>query len=93
MVTISQDKLKDTLDLVLQWSHRTRATIHELYSFLAKLFNMVQCMSFACYFVNRMLDMLCRYPLVGSIGFQRDLNWFSTFLPKTNGISIINGNK
>ena len=44
-----------------------------------------------------MLDILRRWPLVGfiylNIGFQRDLNWFSAFLFRTNGIYMTNKDK
>ena len=55
MVTISEEKLRDTLSVVGKWNRKTRADIHKLRSLLGCLIHMVQCSHIARLFVNCML--------------------------------------
>ena len=86
-------KIDDTIALLRQWSHASRATLSQLRKLLGKLFHLGQASRPVRLFLNRMLETLRRAPPVGSIAlddsFQRDVAWFLAFLPSYNGIHLL----
>lgn len=90
---IPEDKLSDTLSLLRKWKHKSRATRRELQQVLGKLFHVSKCCKPARLFVGRMLETLRSAPEHGlthlSIDFQKDINWFLSFLPTFNGVQLI----
>ena len=79
-VTISEEKLRDTLSMVGGWSRKTIADIHKVRSLLGHLFHMVQCSHPTRLFVNCMLKTLRACPaschMPHSHKFKKDIAWF-----------------
>ena len=92
-IRMPQEKIDDTLDLLNEWRHRTKATLPQLRKLLGKLFHIGQTCKPARLFVSRMLETLRAAPRVGTIGlsdsFQRDITWFLSFLPMYNGLHLL----
>jgi len=93
VMRIPPEKLAETLTLLRQWEKRTRATKRQLQSILGKLHHISQCVRPARLFVARMLDTLRVAPDSGMVPlgteFQKDIQWFLSFLPTHNGISVL----
>ena len=93
VMRIPPGRISETLTLVREWSHRQRTTRHQLQKLLGKLFYISQCVHPARLFVSRLLATLRATPRQGFITldeeFKRDVPWFATFLPKYNGIHLI----
>ena len=90
---IPQGKIDDTINLLHNWQDKTLATRTELQTLLGKLFHIAQCCKPARLFVSRMLDTLrqANYtePVTLDADFFKDIKWFRSFLPRFNGIHLI----
>ena len=66
----------------------------ELQSLLGKLLYVTKCVCASRPFLNRMMDTLRaahkQDTIVIDCEFRRDLNWFTKFLPKFNGVAFFN---
>ena len=77
-ITISKERMANTMQLHAAWSHKSSANIHELQAIVgSKLFYVAQCCFPTRYCVNRMLDTLRACPPMGSVPmsqvFQKDI--------------------
>ena len=83
----------DITSIVSSWANKAQANIHELRSLLEKLLHFTQCYPLAQFFINRMQYTLRECPVEGAIhldsGFQKDVNWFLAYLPRTNSIYMM----
>ena len=93
MIRVPPQKIADTLQLTLQWAHRTYATRHQLQQLLGRLFHIAQCVKPARLFVSRMLETLRNSPAQGHTildeDFKADIHWWAAFLPMYNGLHLI----
>ncbi len=96
-IRMPADKIADTSDILHEWSHKASATKSQIRSILGKLFHIGQTCKPARLFISRMLETLRAAPEVGLVQlndcFKRDINWFLTFLPRYNGIHIIQSSR
>ena len=92
-ITTLEAKLAEIGNIVADWDRKEQAKIHELCTLLGKLFFVAQCCCPAKVFRNRILGTLMACLAVGAVTlseeFQKDLNWFATYLPTSNGVSTI----
>jgi hypothetical protein len=66
-LSMPEEKIRDTLELVTQWHSKQRASLHELRTLLGKLLYVAHVSSPARTFLNRMLATLRRCPQHGSV--------------------------
>ena len=92
-MSIPQEKIDETIELLRAWSQRTQATRNQLQSILGKLNHIAKCVRPARLFVSRMLETLRASPHNGvqrlDINFQKDINWFLNFMTLYNGVSLM----
>ena len=92
-ISMPQHKIDETLSLCRAWHTKRYATRSQLQQLLGKLFHIGQCCKPVRLFVSRMLDTLRKAPAQGSTAldseFQKDLEWFLSFLPLYNGVHLI----
>ena len=90
---IPPEKITEVLCLIATWNSMKYASRNQLQKLLGKLFFIAQCCKPARLFVNRMLDTLRHSPPEGVVSlspeFQKDVMWFSTFLPSYNGVHLL----
>ena len=76
----------------MQWHGRTHSTKCQLQSLLGSLLYVTKCVRSSRFFLNRLLHVLRtmhdRNQVQLSLDAQRDINWFSKFLPTFNGTTI-----
>ena len=70
-VALPPGKLEEVVTLVGNWSHRTIASIHDLWALMGKLFYVTQCCLITMYFINRLLKTIRCAPCRGSSTCQR----------------------
>ena len=84
-VTLPTGNLREIMELVGTWLHKTTAHIHDLKSLVGKLLFVAQCCRPARLFTNKMLETLRVSPLQGNIhlssDFRKDLALFQLNLP------------
>ena len=92
-MSIPQEKIDETIELLRAWSQRTQATRNQLQTILGKLHHIAKCVRPARLFVSRMLETLRASPHNGvqrlDINFQKDINWFLNFMTLYNGVSLM----
>ena len=91
-LSIPDDKLQEILQKYESWHGRTHCTKRQLQSLLGSLLYVSKCEHSSRFFLNRLLNIMhCmhdRDQVQLSPEAQRDINWFSRFLPTFNGITI-----
>ena len=91
-VSIPPDKLTQVQQIVHEWSDKKTCTKQQLQSLVGLLLYIHKCTKPACYFVNRLLEMLrnANNPnrIVITDDCKWDLAWFRKFLEQYNGVSI-----
>ena len=91
-VAVPQDKLNDIRQECTQWLSKRSCNKRQLQSLLGKLLYVTKCVRASRPFLNRMLDTLRAAHKQDTIiidrEFRRDLNWFTNFLPKFNGVAF-----
>ena len=91
-ISIPDEKLTDIKNICSLWQGKTSCSRKELQSLLGRLLYISKCVKASRFFLNRMLDVLCN---MGEekftnldLNFFQDLNWFSKFLTKFNGVAF-----
>ena len=91
-LSIPQDKLNEIRDICLAYVSKTKVTKPQFQSLLGSLLYITKCVKPARFFLNRMLTLLrqqvAKNYIVLDHEFQKDLNWFNTFLLQYNGITF-----
>ena len=91
-VSIPPEKLDQINATVRQWLSKSVVSKHQLQSLLGLLLYVHKCVKPARIFVNRMLELLrsshASQRITLTTDFKRDLQWFATFLPQYNGVSM-----
>ena len=91
-IAVPQDKLNDIRQECKQWLCKKSCNKRQLQSLLGKLLYVTKCVRASRPFLNRMLDTLRaahkQDTIVIDCEFRRDLNWFTNFLPKFNGVAF-----
>ena len=92
-VTLHPVKLQEILDLVISWTSRCTATLHDVQVLMGKLLYVARICSPARHVLNHMLETLHACPPSGTIPlptcFHKNLHLFCRFLPTTDSIFII----
>ena len=91
-LSIPDEKLQEILQKCVQWRGRTHSTKRQLQFLLGSLLYVTKCVRSSRFFLNRLLHVLRtmhdRNQVQLSLDVQRDINWFSKFLPTFNGTTI-----
>ena len=92
-ISISQEKLEDIYAICLEVSTKTCISRRKYQSLLGKLLYIQKCVKPARVFINRILAVFGENTQAKNIRlskeFHSDIQWFLTFLPSYNGISVI----
>lgn len=92
-ISIDENRLQEIHLLVLNWLQKQVTDKKELQSLLGKLNFVSQCVRPGRIFVSRLLNFLRDIPDKGQFpipnDLKLDLNWWKSFLPLYNGISIM----
>ena len=92
-MSIPPAKLAEVGEIVRSWQGRSRATRHDMQCLLGLLQFVASVSPPTRIFTNRMLQDLREAPARGSeslsLGFRRDLAFFSELLPQFNGVKIM----
>ena len=93
-IAVPHEKLNEIKVACQQWLSKRTCNRRELQSLLGKLLYVTKCVRASRPFLNRMLDTLRAAHkqdiIVIDCEFRRDLNWFTKFLPKINGVAFFN---
>ena len=88
-IVIPLEKLEQINDMVRQWLSKTDVSRRQLQSILGLLLCLHKCIKLVRVFL---LDLLRSFHASQRIfltpDFKRDLQWFATFLPQYNGVSL-----
>ena len=91
-ISVPDEKLTDIKKICSLWQSKTSCSRKELQSLLGRLLYISKCVKASRFFLNRMLDVLRN---MGEekftnldLNFFQDLNWFSKFLTKFNGVAF-----
>ena len=91
-IAIPPEKLQQINKNVHDWLGKSVVSKRQLQSLLGLLLYIHKCVKPARIFLNRMLELLrsshSTQRITLTSDFKRDLNWFATFLPKYNGVSL-----
>ena len=91
-IAIPPEKLDLINTAVRQWLNKKVALKRQLQSILGLLLYVHKCVKPARVFLNRMFELLSsstsRQVVTLTSDFKRDLQWFVTFLPWYNGVSL-----
>ena len=91
-VSIPSEKLEQISVTVRQWLSKSVVSKRQLQSLLGLLLYVHKCVKPARIFINRMLELLrsayASQRITLTTDFKRDLQWFATFLPQYNGVSM-----
>lgn len=92
---VTPDRLFEISTLVEQWLHKSVATLKEVQSLVGKLNFVASCVKPGRIFISRILNFLREFngknrTLEVSTELSKDLLWWSKFLLRYNGISILN---
>ena len=84
--------MNEICDICLAYVSKTKVTKPQFQSLLGSLLYITKCVKPARFFLNRMLTLLrqqvAKNYIVLDHEFQKDLNWFNTFLLQYNGITF-----
>ena len=94
ILEIPIDKLRDIRQILLLWRNRKSAKLRDIQSLVGKLNFLATCVRPGRIFMCRLLNWLREvYDQSGFINVpifvQKDINWWLTFLPSYNGISMM----
>ena len=93
-IAVPYDKLNDIKQECQQWVNKKTCNKKELLSLLGKLLYVTKCVGTSRPFLNKMLDTLRaalkQDTIVVDPEFRGDVNWFTKFLPKFNGVAYFN---
>ena len=88
-LSIPNEKLQEILQKCITWRSRTHCIKRQLQSLLGSLLYVSKCVRLSRFFLNRLLYVLRtmhdKDQVQLSVHVQRDINWFSKFLPTFNG--------
>ena len=91
-LSIPKDKLKEITEICLAYVSKNKVTKSQFQSLLGSLLYITKCVKPARFFLNRMLSLLRQHTSTNYVildqEFQKDLNWFNTFLCQYNGITF-----
>ena len=91
-ISVPAEKLSKIRNLCENWSSKSNCTKKQLQSLLGSLLHITKCVRSARFFLNRMLSTLRSAKYSDTIQlnpeFQKDLNWFRTFLSTFNGTTF-----
>ena len=91
-ISAPDEKLAEIKEVCSQWQLRDHCSKRDLQSLLGRLLYVTKCVKASRPFLNRMLELLRQADrqekIVLSEDFHRDLNWFSRFLTKFNGVAF-----
>ena len=91
-ISVPDEKLAEIKQVCSQWEHKTYCSKCDLQSLLGRLLYVTKCVKASRPFLNRMLDLLRQADKQAKVvlteDFHRDLNWFSQFLTKFNGVAF-----
>ena len=89
---VTTEKLQHTLELCMQWMHKTSMTRTELESLIGKLQFIAACVRPGRVFINRLLNQLRITPKHTQVCIESqtklDINWWLQFLQQYNGVSV-----
>ena len=92
-VRVPEDKLSEIVSLTKLWSSMHTATIKDLQSLLGKLSYVCACIRPGRIFMQRLLSVLRpnynKHSFQITSDFRSDLKWWSFFLTKFNGVSLL----
>lgn len=93
-LSITSERLQEILLLVDQWLQKTHATLHELQSLIGKLQFVSNCVKPSRIFICRLLNWLRQIHATEMLvpippDFRKDLVWWKNFLPRYNGVSMM----
>jgi hypothetical protein len=92
-VSIPLQKILEIVQLLKSWYGKQTATRHQLQKLLGKLHYVSRCCHAARLFLGRMLSTFRAAPMTGHTqltkDFRLDIQWFTAFLPRYNGIHLI----
>ena len=90
---VTDEKLKDVMDICDEWMGKSYCTRTELEHLVGKLQFIASCVRPGRIFVSRILNQLRGMPREGSFPvshqLKKDVFWWKTFLPEYNGVSIM----
>ena len=93
MLEVTKDRLDELLTLLKSWSNRTMASRQEIQSIIGKLNFVASVVRPGRVFISRLLNFLRGLPETGLHALtqevHKDLNWWASFLPLYNGISMM----
>ena len=93
-VSLPEEKIRDLLQLLDDWSHREQATVRDLARLAGKLLYAGRVVRPGRTFLNRVLSekrhaTFAGTPIIHDKGFQADITWWRESLVHTNGISFL----
>ncbi len=93
-ISVTEERLEETINLLKSWSKKRSASKTELQSLIGKLVFITKCVRQSRLFLNRMLNLLrSMTPDVKRIklskSFMKDVRWWREFLYRFNGMSFI----
>ena len=91
---ISEEKIKETIDLLHWFEYRKRCTKRQLQQLIGKLAFIAECVRSGRLFISRMLDTLRKYKcnfdkIRLTLEFCKDVEWWLQFLRIYKGLSLI----
>jgi hypothetical protein len=90
---VTQERLKEILDLLSVWSCKVVATRREVQSLLGKLQFVASCVRPDRVFISRILNLLRGLPDKGATvlpeSVKKDVFWWYEFMPLYNGVSMM----
>ena len=91
-LSIPKDKLNEICDICLAYVSKSKVTKPQFQSLLGSLLYITKCVKPARFFLKRMLSLLRQHASKNYVildqEFQKNLNWFNTFLLQYNGITF-----
>ena len=91
-ITIPDPKLAEICSIVASLARNEEANIHDLHTPLGNIFSVAPCCLPSKFFINHMLNTPRECLAVGAVilifseEFQKELNWFTDYLPTPMGI-------
>ena len=91
-MSIDPERVQEAVDRCKKFLSATKVTLHQLQSFLGKLFHAVKCTASARVFLSRLLDLLreatVSHVVTVSEEARSDARWCASFLTAFNGITL-----
>ena len=89
---IPDNELKEIRNICLAYVTKNKVTQNQFQSLLGSLLYITKCVKPERYFLYRMLQLLRsnhnKSHITLDVNFQRDLNWFNTFLMQYSGVTF-----